>query len=229
MTSADEPRPAGTSADAAAAGAQRRPRDLELPIRPGTARPTFCPWGHALAVGGVRHSWHQDYAAPEYLCEACHALPDRGGRWAMIDPSITGQVRDDQVDETRLQLVIIPPAVRRGIGTILLRLGSTIFGQIQLTLCELDRCAVLLGLAVEPQHRRRGAGSVLVAAAKARGQGYRWSSNPIGTDPVAIAFWGRVGLVGESRPAACTHQIDAGAVPEQARWTPWWRAERPES
>jgi hypothetical protein len=228
VTSADEHRPAGTPTDAVAAGARRR-RDLELPIRPGTARPTFCPWGHELAVGGARHSWCQDYGAPEYLCEACHALPDRGGRWATIDPSVTCQVREDQVDETRLQLVVIPPSVPRGTGTILLRHGSTIFGHVQLTLCELDRCAVLLGLEVEPQHRRRGAGRVLVAAAKARGDGYRWSSNPIGTDPVAIAFWGRVGLLGESPSAGCTHQIDAGALPEQARWTPWWRGARADS
>jgi GNAT superfamily N-acetyltransferase len=214
VTSADD-HAADPPASSVGAGAQRRHRQLELPIRPGTTRPTSCPWGHELAVGGMRRSWSQDYAAPEYLCEACHALPDRGGRWAVIDPSISRQAPEDHVDDACLQLVVVPPLVPRGVGAILLRHGATVFGQVRLTLCELDRCAVLVGLAVELAHRRRGAGTVLVAAAKARGNGYRWSSTPIGTDPVAIAFWGRVGLLGEPRPAGCTHQIDVGAVTEQ--------------
>lgn len=89
-------------------------QSLSVSIRPGAVRPTFCPWGHELAVGGMRRTWCQDYAAPEYLCEACHALPDRGGRWALVDPSVTQQVREDQIDDTRLQLVVLPPQVPRG-------------------------------------------------------------------------------------------------------------------
>jgi GNAT superfamily N-acetyltransferase len=162
----------------------------------------------------MRRSWCQDYGAPEYLCEACDALPERGGRWAVIDPLITRQVREDQVEDTRLQLVVVPPVVPRGVGAILLLHGATVFGQVRLTLCELDRCAVLVGLAVDLAHRRRGAGTVLVAAAKARGDGYRWSSNPIGTDPVAIAFWSRVGLLGDPQPAWCTHQIKEDELSE---------------
>ncbi|WP_329052977.1 hypothetical protein OG738_09690 [Amycolatopsis sp. NBC_01488] len=122
-------------------------------------------------------------------------LPGRGGRRALLDVALTHQVPEDQVEENRLQLVVIPPPVRHGAGTIRLPLGSTIFGQVEITLCELDRRAVLLHLEVELKHRRR---------------------------PLAIAFWARVGVPGPAPAWACSHQIQAGAVPENARWTRWW-------
>jgi len=84
-----------------------RPRDLDVPIFPDSRPGARCPWGHELALGGVRHSWNQDYGTAEYLCEACHGLPDRGGRWALLDVAPRHQVLEDQVEEeSRLQLVV---------------------------------------------------------------------------------------------------------------------------
>lgn len=201
-------------------GAEWRPRTLELPIRPGTTVPAQCPWGCRLVIGGMTRSWCQDYQSAEFLCLACRALNPEAGRWVQIDPAV--QVPEDRVDPTRLQLAVTPPAVRYGVGAIRLRLGSTIFGYVELTLCEVDRRAVLLGLEVEPAHRRRGAGRVLVAAAVARAAGYDWSTVPVGTDPVAVAFAARTRLPGPAPPYACSHQVAAGAVSERARWTRWW-------
>jgi len=82
-------------------------RTLEVPIRPGAGRPTHCPWGHDLAVGGVRQSWSQDYRALEWVCEACYALPGRTGVWAVIDPAVERQVPEESVDEYGLRLVVV--------------------------------------------------------------------------------------------------------------------------
>ncbi|MEQ0560985.1 hypothetical protein ABJI51_18020 [Amycolatopsis sp. NEAU-NG30] len=47
----------------------------------------------------------------------------------------------------------MPSAVRAGVGLIELRWGATIYGQVELSLCPVDRCGLLLGLHVEPRHR----------------------------------------------------------------------------
>ncbi|ANN21085.1 hypothetical protein SD37_39555 [Amycolatopsis orientalis] len=203
-------------------GADHGWRTLEIPIRPGAGTPTHCPWGHNLAVGGVRQSWSQDYRASEWLCEACHALPSRGGLWARIDPRPARHVTEDQVDEYGLRLVLLRPLTPAGIGSIQLRLGHTTFGEVQLSLCSIDRRAILVHVDIEEKHRRRGAGSVLVAAAAARGPRYQWTTLPIDRDPTSIAFWARTGAPGPAAPHPCTHQLEAKVVPADARWAKWW-------
>ncbi|SDU53381.1 Acetyltransferase (GNAT) family protein [Amycolatopsis keratiniphila] len=203
-------------------GANREWRTLEVPIRPGSGAPKRCPWGHELAVGGVRQGWSQDYRAPEWLCEACHALTGVGGVWAMIDTAVERQVMESGVDEYGLRLVVLPPPVSAGIGAIQLRLGHTVFGEVSLSLCPVDRRAILCHVEVEEKHRRRGAGRVLVHAAMQRAAKFQWSMLPIGRDPVAVAFWARVGAVGPASPHPCTHQVDAKVVPAESRWTKWW-------
>jgi GNAT superfamily N-acetyltransferase len=125
------------------------------------------------------------------VCWHCESQPDRGGRWALIDPSTDAQVTEDQVQPRRLQLVVVPPTVRAGVGLIQLRWGATIYGQVELSLCPIDRRGLLLGLYVEPRHRRRDAGRVLVHAASERGAGFNWSANPP-DEPGAAAFWTRI-------------------------------------
>ncbi|WP_410663463.1 hypothetical protein [Amycolatopsis sp. lyj-84] len=203
-------------------GANRHWRSLEVPIRPGTGTPTLCPWGHDLAVAGVRQSWSQDYLTPEWLCEACNALPGRGGVWALVDPSPSRHVSEDQVDEYGLHLVLRRPPTPAGIGSIQLRLGCTTFGEVQLSLCSIDRRAILVHVDIEEKHRRRGAGSVLVAAAAARGSRYEWTTLPIDRDPTSVAFWARTGAPGPAAPRPCTHQLEAKVVPAAARWSKWW-------
>ncbi|MET8848485.1 hypothetical protein [Amycolatopsis sp. NPDC004625] len=88
------------------------------------------------------------------VCLHCQNQPDGGGRWAPVDPSAAAQVTEDQVQPRRLQLVVVPPAVRAGTGMIQLRWGATIYGQVELSLCPIDRRGLLLGLHVEPRHRR---------------------------------------------------------------------------
>ncbi|MGY6658696.1 hypothetical protein ACXIZN_41710 [Amycolatopsis sp. TRM77291] len=203
-------------------GANRHWRTLEIPIRPGAGAPARCPWGHDFAIAGVRQSWSQDYRAPEWLCEACYALPGRAGTWAMIDPAPARHVTEDQADEYGLRLVLLRPATAAGIGAIQLRLGHTVFGEIRFSLCGIDRRAVLIHVEVEEKHRRRGAGRVLVAAAAARAPRYDWTTLPIGHDPITVAFWARVGAIGPPSPYPCTHQTEQGVVPGESRWTKWW-------
>ncbi|MEV5721732.1 GNAT family N-acetyltransferase [Amycolatopsis mediterranei] len=65
-----------------------------------------------------------------------------------------------------------------GPGLIQFRWGATIAGQVELSLCPVERRGLLLGLHLEPKHRRRGVGRVLARAAAARGVGFSWSANP---------------------------------------------------
>ncbi|MFE0023354.1 hypothetical protein [Amycolatopsis sp. NPDC059021] len=223
MTSAEPPtHHPGDDTTAPAAGALGPGRELTVPVRPGTGTPSRCPWGCRLDVGGVRCGWSQDYGTPEYLCEACHALPEHRGRWAQFDTTVTNQVTDARADPAKLQIVVTPPAALAGPGTIELRWGTTIFGHITVALCPIDRCAIFLDLLTETRHRRRGVGRVLVAAARARGSGYRWTSLPRLTDAVATAFWARVGPLGPTPAHACGHHVAAGTVSERYRWTRWW-------
>ncbi|MEU3770795.1 GNAT family N-acetyltransferase [Amycolatopsis keratiniphila] len=173
-------------------------------------------------MAGVRQGWSQDYRAPEWLCEACYALPGRDGVWALIDPAPSQQATEDQVYEYGLRLVLLRPTTAAGIGAVQLRLGHTIFGEVNFSLCGTDRRAIIVHVEVEEKHRRRGAGSVLVAAAVARADRYDWSMLPIGQDPVAVAFWASIGAVGPTSPYPCTHQVDANVVPAESRWTKWW-------
>lgn len=218
MTSADPPTQRRTSGGA---GAIRPGRALDIPLYPGTTAPPACPRGHELLPGRFQLGYTQDYARPEVLCEVCHALPSRAGRWALIDPAITAQVPESEVETAKLLLVVLPPSERAGVGTIQLRWGTTVYGQIQLSLCLVDRAALLVGVHVEQQHRRRGVGTVLVAAARARGHSYRWSANPPATrDPITDAFWARLGAPpSPARP--CSHQQAAG-INLQPRWPRWY-------
>ncbi|WP_037305701.1 GNAT family N-acetyltransferase [Amycolatopsis orientalis] len=141
----------------------------------------------------------------------------------MIDPRSSRQVTEDQVDEYGLRLVLLRPPTAAGIGAIQLRLGHTAFGEIRFSLCGHDRRAILVSVGVEEKHRRRGAGRVLVAAARARATRYHWTMLPLGEDPVTVAFWATVGAVGPQSPHPCTHQIEQGVVPAESRWTKkWW-------
>lgn len=96
--------------------------DARCPDPTGRHRTDYLPVGHDLAIVGVQAGSRQDYGAPECLAQACHGLPDRGGRWALIDPAVARQVHQDAVDETRLQLAVTPPPVRalvvRGVAQV---------------------------------------------------------------------------------------------------------------
>ncbi|GAB3167400.1 hypothetical protein GCM10027258_92690 [Amycolatopsis stemonae] len=220
MTSADS---AGRR-DGAGAGAARAGRYLDVPLwpwaRPVTGPqhlPRRCPAGHRLGPGQLQETPNQDYNLRELVCLHCANRPD-SGRWALIDPSTDAQVTEDQVQPRSLQLVVVPPAVRAGIGLIQLRWGATIYGQVELSLCPVDRRGLLLGLHVEPRHRRRGVGRVLARAAAARGAGFSWSANPA-EEPDVAAFWARVGA--PPAPAnPCSHQEDSGLRIEP-RWPKW--------
>jgi hypothetical protein len=71
--------------------------------------------------------------------------------------------------------------------------GATIYGQVELSLCTIDRRGLLPGLA---------------RAAAARGVWFNWSAKPPDEAEVA-AFWARVGA--PRAPASrCLHQEVAG-------------------
>ncbi|MDX3187472.1 hypothetical protein PV458_03580 [Streptomyces sp. MN03-5084-2B] len=95
---------------------------------------------------------------------------------------------------------------------------ATIYGQVELSLCPIDRRGLLLGLRVEPRHRRRGVGRVLIKAATARGGEFDVTANPL-EERGAAAFWAKVNT--PPAPASpCSHQEAAGLHVEP-RWPKW--------
>lgn len=73
-------------------------------------------------------------------------------------------------------------------GQIVLQLRSQQIGGLDLWLCGVDQRGVIGPVRVETAYRRRGFGTVLIAAALARGAGYRWSTTAIAESVTARAF-----------------------------------------
>jgi ribosomal protein S18 acetylase RimI-like enzyme len=192
-----------------------------LPMRPAAPDPDVCLRGHRLAEGGARHGYSQEFKAATILCTVCEALRAPGATWALIDTSLKAQVPAAEHDPIHMQVLVVAPPTPAGIGAIELRQGRTCYGRVELMLCRPCRRCVLTGLHVAAEHRRRGVGWVLADAALVRSAGYDRSMVPPGDDPVAAAFWARVGYFGGAVPAVprpCSDQLAAGwshpAVPE---------------
>lgn len=52
------------------------------------------------------------------------------------------------------------------------------------------------------------------AAVFARGDDFSWTMLPIGKDPVAVAFWARLGPSCSESPRPCSHQVEQSVVAE---------------
>ncbi|KZB82731.1 hypothetical protein AVL48_37570 [Amycolatopsis regifaucium] len=155
------------------------------------------------------------YGTSSFICTACRDAggPD-AGEWITINPDLPHQLRPDQVDGLKISLVVVPPDSPAGAGQIQLVHQGEVYGYIALALCGTCRRAVVQYLEVAEARRRRGVGRVLVAAARARCEGYLVTTAPLGTDPACTRFWAQVGLLGPPRPRPCRCQVDAGITGE---------------
>jgi GNAT superfamily N-acetyltransferase len=176
-------------------------------ILPGTDWPARCPAGHLRELASPNSNYSHAAQLHEYTCGVCRALGNPRARWTAIDPAL--QYPADAVP-SGLVLVRIPPRRPATPGRIELQLAGACFGAIEVTLCRIEKRAVLEQLLVTEKHRRRGVGRVLVAAALALGAGYDWSMVKPGSSLEARAFWARLGLVcGPATPFYCSHMNDA--------------------
>ncbi|MQA10529.1 MAG: GNAT family N-acetyltransferase [Pseudonocardiaceae bacterium] len=165
-------------------------------VRPAVGRgsaqsPDYCLRGHRLQIAGVTGRYSHYYRLTDITCEVCYALKDPLATWYLIDP--TEQYSAEDADTMGLVLVLIPPAMRGGLGHIELWLGGVSVGDIDLRACGPCRRAVLEHVRVDEKYRRMGYGRVLVAAAVARAPGYSWSTTTMDTSLATRAFWAAVG------------------------------------
>ena len=122
---------------------------------------------------------------PTSSCNLCQALGLPRSTWFEIDLRFAHETPQAHAE---LVLVAMRPAARAGVGQVELRLRSRQIGVLDLWLCGVERRGVVGPVRVDPSCRRRGFGTVLVAAALARGTGYQWSTTALGESVTARAF-----------------------------------------
>jgi hypothetical protein len=173
-------------------------------------RPARCPRGHNLAIGGRTGGYDHGHRAKTLLCDVCRGDDQNPGvgEWALIDPA--DQVNPDAARRAGTELVAHPPPVRAGVGRIEVHHDGHIVGDVDLMLCGVDERGVIEHIRVET--RRLGYGRLLVAAARARGYGYTWSTTTIDRTFEARAFWSRVGWPGVGEPFYCSHMLQAAEL-----------------
>lgn len=170
--------------------------------RPRPARPDRCLRGHSLAIAGCSIGWSHFYRAETVACALCLEEGSDRATWCLVDPG-----ENSGPQPFGLSLVVLPPAVRGGVGRIEIRLDNDPIGDIDFAACGPCRRAVLEQVRVDDAYRRLGFGRVLVAAALTRAPAdlYTWSTTAMERTLAARAFWASTEFPGQlGTPDYCT-------------------------
>jgi GNAT superfamily N-acetyltransferase len=150
-------------------------------------------------------SYDHSVYVPTSSCNLCQALDLPKSTWFEIDLRFE---HEGPLTQAELVLIARPPAARAGVGQVVLQLRSRLIGSLDLWLCGIDRRGVVGPVRVDAAYRRRGFGTVLVAAALARGADYQWSTTAMGETVAARAFCAALRWPAETRlsvPFYCSH------------------------
>lgn len=184
--------------------------DSGYPARPA-GQHKRCLNGHDLALARVSHGWDHSVYVPITTCELCFALRLPRATWYEVNLQF---VHEAPATAASLVLAARPPRVLGGVGQIVLLLHGQPVGDLDVQMCQVDRRGVIEQVRVDPSpsYRRRGFGTVLLAAALSRGRGFRWSTTAIEDSLAARAFWASQHLpdamtLGD--PRRCTHMLQA--------------------
>lgn len=168
--------------------------------------PRRCLVGHELAPQQVWVGWHHVLRLPLLTCRRCWEHGDRGrAEWCLADP--THQQHGEQTEPLGLQLVAVPPPVAAAPGRIEVRLDGRVVTDLDVALCGICRRGVVEHVRTDPAFRRRGLAWTAVAAARARGAGYSWSTTAV-SDSDAREFWEAIGFAADAelgRARYCEH------------------------
>ncbi|WP_409186473.1 GNAT family N-acetyltransferase [Amycolatopsis sp. VS8301801F10] len=184
---------------------------LDLPIRPAL-RHECCLNGHRLDIAGRNASFNPNLWEHHHSCNVCSDLHLPRTSWLEVDLTLA----HEQVGNgrSRLRLVARPPSTAAGVGQIALEVRGEPVGDVDVQLCAVDRLGVIEQVRVDEDCRRRGVGSLLVAAALSRGPGYGWSTTVLDRTPRARAFWAALRTdvpIRLGEPQYCGHMLDASA------------------
>ncbi|HEY2041654.1 MAG TPA: GNAT family N-acetyltransferase [Jatrophihabitans sp.] len=185
----------------------------DLPFRSGRTH-TRCLNGHVCDVAGSSNGYDHTMRLATSTCELCRTLRLPRDSWFVIDhrpeqhPGVLALRADNPV-----QLTPRAPRVRGGVGRIELSVRGTVWAYVDVQLCGIERRGVLVYLAVDGPHRRRGLGRVLLDAALARGPGYTWSTVKFDEDDVTLRAFRATAELPESvqvrEPFFCSHMLEA--------------------
>jgi GNAT superfamily N-acetyltransferase len=185
----------------------------DLPFRSGRAH-TRCLNGHLREVAGSNNGYDHTMRLATSTCELCSTLRLPRASWFVIDhqpeqhPRVLALRADNPV-----QLTPRAPRGRAGVGRIELSIRGTVWAYADMQLCGIERRGVLVHLAVDVPHRRRGLGRVLLDAALARGPGYTWSTVKFNEDDVTLRAFRATAELPESvqmrEPFFCSHMLEA--------------------
>jgi GNAT superfamily N-acetyltransferase len=189
------------------------PVDHQRPFRTAEHH-ELCLNGHTLARAGVNCSFDHGYWLSSVTCLLCLELRLPRTTWDEVDHLRLGA--EHPPTHAKLLLDIVRPPMRAGVGQIVATLDGAPIADIDLRMCPVDERGVIEHIRVDDQYRRRGLGTVLVAAALARGSAYRWSTTAVDKAVAARAFWASLRLaaplqIGE--PFYCSHMREADGEP----------------
>lgn len=173
-------------------------------------RHEYCLNGHRLDMAGRNCGFDHGYWLSSVTCTLCRELRLPRATWDEVDHLRLGA--EHPPTHAKLLLDIARPPVRAGVGQVIARLDGVPIADLDLRMCPVDERGVIEHVRVDDQRRRRGLGTVLVAAALARGPGFRWSTTVVDKAVEARAFWAtyRPGVrlqLGE--PHYCSHMREA--------------------
>ena len=173
-------------------------------------RHAYCLNGHDLDRAGRNCGHDHTYWLASTSCNLCLELGLPRATWDEIDHLRLGS--EHPPTHAKLLLDIARPPVRAGVGQIIAKLDGVPIADIDLRMCSVDERGVIEHVRVDEAFLRRGLGTVLVAAALARGPGYIWSTTAVDEAVEARAFWARLRpsvplAIGE--PFYCSHMREA--------------------
>ena len=166
----------------------------------------FCLNGHRLDVSGRSASYDHSVHLSTSSCDLCWELHLPRWTWLVIDHRRLQH--EAPASHAELVLAARPPEVKAGVGQIELRLRGQVIADIDVRLCGVDTRGVIEQVRVDEKYQRRGFGTVLVAAALARGPAYRWSTTKLDDSVGARAFWASLRPAGPlqlGEPFYCSH------------------------
>ncbi|MET8848016.1 GNAT family N-acetyltransferase [Amycolatopsis sp. NPDC004625] len=166
-----------------------------------------------LANGGS--GYHHAYLLSTQVCVLCWARRRPRARWLVVDHRTPMPAeRADQPEDRRAQILVVArrPTTRAGVGQLEIRLHDVVIASADLQLCGVDARGIVRHVQVDPAHRQRGFGTLLLDAAIARGPGYHWSTTSLNQSEDAQDFWAYQDPaeplhLGE--PHYCTHMREA--------------------
>ncbi len=187
----------------------------DLPVRSQRAHVWCLNRKHRMTLANGGSGYHHGLRLSKQLCVRCWARHQPRARWLVVDHATPIPVEQaDQADDRGARILVVSrrPAVRAGVGRLEVRVRGDVVAVADVQLCGVDHRGVVRHIQVDPAHRRRGFGTLLLDAAQARGPGFHWSTIRLDQSEDAQDFWAYQDPeeplhLGE--PHYCTHMREA--------------------